>query len=374
MFGATALSDPASFRLRDLRIVLFPQLSSALEIACTKDVKRRGSPFDDTPECLTRFSTLASSFAIEKKVIALVPVIGSETLVDRFNMVSSQLLSRVVTRFGDLRLVAPYVAPAGKKGAVAVPPLSRWIPAATGLIFLVMVESLMAFFQKPATIDEATKLSLANAQAQLRRDVTEEELATTAALTIMRRQADHRLIYPSLADDVCHQIFAVDLIAHLPASLKPKITAFDDAARTSVPAIGSFEVRMGLPVDQPLCIALLGSWASATKLEKAEFKKAVQQTVSALAAVPLPPLQRQAPPAAAVPPPPAQRLAPQASRPRQRREYCLCCERAGRSPEGHSRETCEHYKCNGCDVFAPGHVYRNCPNPVVGGPCPPHQE
>ncbi len=358
VFGATALSDLASFRLCDLRVVLFPQLSSALEIACAKDVKRRGSPFDDTPECLTRFITLASSFAVEKKVIALVPVIGSEPLVDRFNMVSSQFLSRVVTRFADLKLVAPYV---GKKAA---PPLLRWISAATGLIFLVVVESLMAFFQKPATIDEATKLSLANAQAQLRRDVTEEELATTAALTIMRRQADHHLIYPSLADNVRHQIFAVDLIAHLPVSLKPKITAFDDAARTSVPATDSFELRLGLPDNQPLCIALLGSWASAAKSEKAEFKKAVQQTVSALAAV--------HPPAAAVPPPPAQRPAPPASRPRQRREYCLCCERAGRSAEGHSRETCEHYKCNGCDVFAPGHVYRNCPNPVVGGPCPPH--
>jgi hypothetical protein len=368
VFGAVALNDSTSVRLADMRVVLLPQLASVLEIACAKDVKRRNAPFDDTPASLVRFATLVSSFALEKKVIALVPVVGTEALVDRFLQVSSQFLSRVVMRFGDLQLVAPYVS---KKGAaVPVSPLPRWIGAASGLIFLVVVESLMAFFQKPASIDEATKLSLANAQAQLRRDVTEEELATMAALTIMRRQADNRLIYPVLSDIVCNQIFAADLMAHLPATLKPKITAFDDAGRTTVPATESFELRMGQIAHQPLCIALLGSWASAAKTEKAEFKKAVQQTVSALAAVPPP--QRPSLPAATVHPPSSQGQAPQVSRPR--RDYCLSCERAGRPTEGHTRATCVFYRCNGCNVVAPGHVWRNCPNPVVGGPCPAHNE
>jgi hypothetical protein len=240
-------------------------------------------------------------------------------------------------------------------------PLSRWITAASSLIFLVLVESLMAFFQRPATLDEANRLSIANAQAHLRRDVTEEELAISAALTIMRRQADHRLMFPTLPDAACMQVFAVDLLAHLPAMLKAKIVAFDDAARMTVPAADSFEGRMGMLVHQPACIAQLGSWASAAKSEKAEFKKAVQQHVAALAAVPPPQLPQRENPV-----PGHQR--------NNRANYCLCCERSGRPANGHSRETCQLYRCKGCNVVAPGHLYRNCPNPVVGGPCPPHNQ
>ena len=83
---------------------------------------------------------------------------------------------------------------------VPLAPLVKWVMAASSLLFLVMVELIMAFYQKPATMEEATKLSLANAQAQLRCDISEDELAISAALTITRRLADHRLVYPMLAE------------------------------------------------------------------------------------------------------------------------------------------------------------------------------
>ncbi len=358
VFGAIALSDLASMRVADLRTVVLPQIVSALEIACAKDVKRRlNVPFDDTPEALTRFFTLVSSLAVEKKVILLVSAVGTEAQVDRFQQVASQFLARVVTRVADLKLVAGQGG--SSKKIAPLSPLSRWVTAAAGLIFLVLVESIMAFYQKPATMDEATKLSLANAQASLRRDISEDDLAVNATLIIMRRYADHKLIYPTLPADVCNQVFAVDLLAHLPMSLKPKLVAFDDAARMSVPATESFEVRMAAVANQPLCTALLGSWAEALKSEKVAMKKAVQQHVAALAAVPPPPPSGQRPAAR-----PAQGQRGSAN-------HCFTCERAGRAP-AHPRETCEHYKCFGCGLKAPGHLYRNCPDPRVGGPCPPH--
>ena len=101
-------------------------------------------------------------------------------------------------------------------------------------------------------MEEATKLSLANAQVQLRRDVSEDNLAISAALTITRRLADHRLVYPALSEDVSNQVFAADLVAHLPTLLKAKLTAFDEAARMALPATESFEGRLSLSVQQPL--------------------------------------------------------------------------------------------------------------------------
>ncbi len=377
IYGAVALGDPTSLRVADLRAVVLPQITALIELACANDVKQRlKAPFEDTLEDLTRFSTLVAALAREKKLIALVTVVGPDATVDRFHQVASEFLARIVTRFSDLKLapgqgtvVLPKMTAKAAKAAAAVPatvlwaPMTRWIAAAAGLIFLVLVESLMAFFQKPATLDEANKLSIANAQAHLRRDVTEEELAISAALTIMRRQADHRLMLPMLPDAVCVQVFAADLVAHLPVSIKSKVAVFDDAARMAVPALDSFEARMGTSAHQPACIAQLGAWAATIKAEKAEFKKAVQQQVAALAAVPP---SHEAPPVAA--PPPGAR--PQRHQ-RNNLDFCLCCDKAGR-PTGHARETCQHYRCFGCGVKAPGHLYRNCPNPVLGGPCPPH--
>ncbi len=173
---------------------------------------------------------------------------------------------------------------------------------------------------------------------------------------------------------MCNQVFAVDLLAHLPVTIKAKIAAFDDAARMTVPASETFEVRMGAPAHQPACIAQLGSWASTAKAEKVEFKKAVAHSVAAIVAAM--PLQPAAPvtgssgaPASSSRPP-QQHQGQRGTRP----DYCMCCERAGRPTGGHSRETCQFYRCKGCGVVAPGHIYRNCPNPALGGPCPPHSE
>ena len=80
-------------------------------------------------------------------------------------------------------------------------------------------------------------------------------------------------MYPALADDVSNQVFAADLVAQLPMLIKGKLTAFDEAARMAVPMTESFEGRMGLSAQQPLCIAQLGAWASAAKIDKADFKK-----------------------------------------------------------------------------------------------------
>ena len=362
VFGALALNDNASLRVADLRTVALPRIISAIEIACAKDVKRRlNAPFEDTPEGLARFSALLSNVATEEKMIAVIAVVGTDALIDRYRQVASQFLARVVTRIDDLKLVAPAPAPkAGKGGVAPLSPLSRWITAAAGLLFLVLVESIMAFYLKPATMDKATKLSLANAQAALRRDITEEDLLVNTSLIVMCRFGDFKLTFAALQDPLLTQVlFAADLVAHLPTSIKTKIATFDDAARMTLPnPSDSFEARLGVAANQPACIAQLSSWAAAVKTDsverKAEVKKAVQQQVAALAAVPPPQGQR-----------PAQGQ-------RSSANHCFTCEHAGR-PTTHPRETCAHYKCKGCGVVAPGHLYRNCPNPCVGGPCPPHR-
>lgn len=381
MFGAIALDDPTSLRVADCRTVLFPQIFSGLEIACAADARLRGKvEIPDTAVGITRFTTVACTFAGEKKLIALVSAVGSDAAVKRFDAVASQCLARVITRMPDIQLV-PNMAPimgaaaatvgvskAAKKAVAAAAaavsavalapsraPLELWIDRTADLIFLILIEAVMSYWQRPATMAAAEKLSMENAQAFLRRDIPEEELAVAAALLAMRRHGDFDLAYATIPAPARAVAFAADLLAHLPASLRSKVLLFDEAAAMSVPASQTFLERIGM--NEAACVAQLGSWASAIKTEKAEFKKAVQQTVSTLAAVP--------PPAGQRPPPPA------AQGTRDRGKLCYTCERANR-PASHPRETCAHYKCHGCGVVAPGHIYRNCPDPRLGGPCPPH--
>jgi hypothetical protein len=387
MYGAVALDELSSLRVADLRTVLWPQIFAGLEIACVADARLRGKVvIPDTAEGIMRFTTVVSTFSGEKKLIGLVSAVGSDAVVKRFEAIASQCLARMVTRIPDLQLMphmaiaaavaaapgsvaisakaakkaaaAAAVAPVAPVAPVVQPaPLDMWIKLAADLIFLIIVEALMAFWQRPATMAAAEKLSLENAQAYLRKDIQEDELAVAAALVVMRRHGDFDLAYKAIPASARAPAFAADLLAHLPANLKSKVALFDEAAAMLVPAGQTFLER--IVVNEAACTSQLGSWATAIKTEKVEMKKAVQQHVVALAAVP-PPLA-----------PPAQRPAQQGQA-HQSHMTCLCCERAGRPANGHLRETCEFYCCFGCKVVAPGHLYRNCPNPALGGPCPPH--
>lgn len=381
-------------RVSDLRIVLVPQIFSGLEVAVASYVKMRGKvPLLDTPADIDRFLSVVSSYSVEKKVILLVTAVGSDVVQKRFEALVSQYLARIVTRTAELKLivgmavpaapvaVAPSVASVAKNKATAAAapaapavagadvraPLHLWIKAAADLVFLVLIEAIMAFWQRPATMLAAEKLSLENAQALLRRDISEEDLAVGAALVVMRRQSDYKLAHPTLPENLAKADAAADLLAHLPNSIKAKVAVFDDGARMAVPVGETFLARMGSDLSEA-CVAQLGTWALAVKADKAELNKAVQRQVAAL----MPPVAGVLP-VAGVPP-----VVPPAAAPRQRNPgrallSCLKCEKAGRVAAGHSRETCAFYKCMGCEVMAPGHVWRNCPNPSVGGPCPPHE-
>jgi len=367
----------------EVRQSLWPQIFGRMEIACAADAKLRSKVvIADSLEGITRFTTVVTHFVSKKKLLELVSVVGSDTVIKRFEAVVSQCLSRVVTRMPDLQLVVgmsitalasgvPLSAKAAKKaaavaaaaspsaaGSVAPAPLEIWLTLAADLIFLVIVEAIMAFWQRPATMAAAEKLSLENAQANLRRDIAEDELAIAAALVVLQRKADFDLAFKTIPASARSLAFAADLLAHLPAALKSKVTLFDEAAAMLMPAGATFFERMA--TSEAACTSQLGSWAMALKSDKverkAEVKKAVQQQVAALAAVPPPAAQR----------PPVARQAPG-----QRGNLCFTCEKANR-PAAHPRETCGHYKCFGCGVVAPGHLYRNCPDPRVGGPCPPH--
>ncbi len=360
VFGAIALDDPSSLRVADVRSVVERQLFLGLEIAVAKDCKRRGNvPLPDSDDGITRFHTVVSGFATgEKKVVSLLTIVGSEPSMQRFTAGLSQFLARVVTRLPLLNL-APMPVKSAKAGQAPqpVPPVvvSTWITPVAELLFSVVIESIMAFWLKPATMDAAIRLSLDNAQAAIRSNISEEELSTVASLVVMRRQADLKLIYAAskLQDAVLQQIAASDLLAHLPGSIKAKITLFDDAARMGGDKV--FEERLCQAGNEAICVAQLAAWALAVKADKAELAQAVKRQVAALG-----------PPLAAVPPPPAGQAEG------RRGNHCFTCEHAGR-PTTHPRETCEHYKCYGCKKVAPGHLYRNCPDPSIGGPCPPHR-
>ncbi len=389
LFGAVALDNPSSLRVAEVRQRLWPQIFGSLEIACAADVKLRGkSAIPDSLEGITRFVTVTTHFASEKKMLSLISAVGSDAALKRFEAVTSQCLSRLVTRMPDLQLVpgmpvaasgaaapaAPISAKAAKKAAAAAAapssaagsvapapvtpaPLGIWITLAADLVFLVIVEALMAFWQRPATMAAAEKLSVENAQAFLRCDITHEELAIAAALVVLQRKADFDLAFHSIPATARAPAFAADLLAHLPAALKSKVVLFDEAAAMLMPAGATFFERMA--TSEAACTSQLGSWAMALKSDKverkAEVKKEVQQQAAALAAVPPPASQR-----------PAGRAQGQGQR-----NHCFPCEKAGRAA-AHPRETCEHYKCYGCKVSAPGHLYSSCPNPSVGGQCPPH--
>jgi hypothetical protein len=383
IFGAVALDDPSTLRVADLRTVALPKITALIEVACAADVKLRSkAAFPDSDEGLSRFSNVVCSLTSEKKVSTLIAASGSDVMVARFAAVTTQCLARLVTRMADLPLKPGMVAavaqpplPKSPKSAQAaqakvVPavvvdaPLALWIGPTADLIFLILVESLMAFWQRPATMAAATKLSVENAEALLRCDVLLEDLAINAALIVLRRHGDFDLAHAAIASDIARlKAFSADLLAHLPPQVKAKVGQFDEGAAMALPAGAPFRERFADPQTRPLCVAQLGSWAAAVKVEKADFKKAVQQQVAALAAVPPPVVQRLV--TAVVP-----ARAPQALR----YNYCLCCEKQGRNPNGHTRETCPDYKCYGCGAVAPGHTWRNCPDPRVGGPCPPHSK
>ncbi len=381
VFGAVALDDISTLRVQDLRTVVVPKIAASVEIACAADMKLRGKvAILDSTEGVARFVTVVCSHvAAEKKVIHLIKATGSEPLIARFEAVASQCLSRLVTRMPALGLapgatVASPKTPKGGKTAkaavvTAVPdaPLAAWIKPTADLIFLVLVEALLAFWQRTANMQMAEKLSMDNAQTLLRRDLTEDDLAVSAALLVMRRQGDFDLVHSALPANMRLAPFAADLLSHLPSSVKAKITLFDEAANMTLPPGTTFQERLADPKSHAACLAQLGAWATAAKAEKQEFKKAVAHSVAALTGAPLPL------PAAAMPGAPA---VPRAAAPRagsrSNRDYCIKCDQAGRPSDGHSRETCPHYRCHGCGVVSPGHVYRNCPNPAVGGPCPPH--
>jgi hypothetical protein len=57
---------------------------------------------------------------------------------------------------------------------------------------------MMAFWQRPATMAAAEKLSLENAEALLRCDVTLDDLAVNAALVVLRRQGDFDLAHATI--------------------------------------------------------------------------------------------------------------------------------------------------------------------------------
>ena len=80
--------------------------------------------------------------------------------------------------------VAPLLPKAVKAGQKPAPVLavdiSTWITPVAELIFLVVIESIMAFWLKPATMDAANRLSLENAQAAVRCNISEDDLATVA--------------------------------------------------------------------------------------------------------------------------------------------------------------------------------------------------
>ncbi len=367
VYGAIALDDPSSLRVADVRSVVERQLFLGLEIAVAKDTKRRGNvALPDTDEGITRFHAIVSGFATgEKKVVSLLTIVGSETSVQRFTAGLSQFLARVVTRLPLLKLtpnhvpqppLSPKSIKAGQQlSAVPAVAVSTWITPVAELLFAIVIESVMAFWAKPASMDAAQRLSMENAQAAVRANVTEEELITIASLVIMRRQADLKLIYASsnLSGATFLQIAATDLLSHLPGAIKAKIDLFNDMARMD--GAKSFEERLCQAGGEAVCTAQLAAWALAVKADKAELAQAVKRQVAALG-----------PPLAAVPPPPAGQAQG------QRGNHCFTCEHAGR-PTTHPRETCQHYKCFGCKKVAPGHLYRNCPDPSIGGACPPHR-
>ena len=407
VFGAIALDDHSSLRVGDLQTVLLLHLFSSLIVACAEDVKLRSKvPFADSDDGIARFSHVVSTVACAKKTISLIATTGSDAATKRFEAQASQGLARVVSRFPDLGIVvgmAPVIAPmavaatataftsaptsprfsprsskakaaattAAPQAPAAAPlasgqgparaPLDIWVSRAAELILTVLVESVMSLWQRPATMAAAEKLSLENAQAQLRRDLTDDDMAVCAGLVVMKRSGDFALAYKALPSPLRSLTFATDLLAHLSPALKAKVALFDEAAAIAVPPGESFLLRLASPAGQAACTAQLGSWALAAKTDKANLVKAVQMQVAVLG------IHR---PVAGVPPP-AQAPA-SGSRRGGGAMSCLCCEKADRPAAGHTRETCEYYKCHGCGCFAPGHIWRTCPNPSVGGPCPPH--
>jgi hypothetical protein len=387
-YGCVPLDDPSSLRITEVRAATVPCIFSMLELAVARDVKlRNGAPIPHSGAGALRLFSIATNFVAEKKV-ALFSVIGSLAATQRFEGIASQHLSRLVITLPALNLVSaeimaqeaatPAKAPLrrsqrGKDKAGAAPDameedmdtddemyLAIWITRVATLIFDTFVEALMSFWCKPATCKEATDLSKTNAQAALRRDMTEDDLLTCASAVVFRRLQDLQLTLPNLPAEAIAAVFAADFVARLPASIKSKVTAFDEAAKISVPEGLSFETRFASPDGQAICTAQLSAWAMAIKADKASFAKAVNKHVAAL---------MPHPPVAGVPPP---GRAPASGARRGGAMSCLCCEKADRPAAGHTRETCEHYKCNGCGRFAPGHIWRTCPNPSVGGPCPPH--
>jgi hypothetical protein len=400
VFGAVALDDPFSLRVGDLRIVLFPHLVSSIIVACAADAKNRGKvPIPDTMEGIARFAHVVSTVAVSKKTIALLVATGSDVTLKRFEAQASQGLARAVTRFSDLTIV-PNMAPVVSTAAVAASvsaasaaapasprtlkaaakaaakvaaaetplfpqgptpaPLDLWAPLAAELLLTIIIESIMSMWQRPATMTAAVKLSMESAQAHLRRDLADEDLAVCAGLVVMKRHGDFALVWAELPTPLRNISFSADLLAHLSPMLKAKVALFDEAAAISVPPGESFLLRLASPAGQAACTAQLGSWALAAKTDKANLVKAVQMQVAALGLHP---------PVAGVPPP---ARAPVGGTRRTETMTCLSCENAGRPAVGHTRETCAHYTCKGCGRVAPGHIWRNCPDPSVGGLCPPH--
>jgi hypothetical protein len=361
-FGTVNLDEPSSLRLNEVRQATLPRLFVGLEVAAAKDTKlRNGAPIMDTAEGLVRFTAIANAFSTDV-ALSLFSVFGSERIMKQFLASGSCYLATVVTRFADLKLVPTPSLGAAKKNAASAAMtgdhVERWITATSGLIFLIIVEALMAMWQRPATVTEAVRMSLENAQASLRKEISVDDMLVGAALLLNSRWRDTQLAFASLTPAQAMPVFASDIMAHLHKDFKSKIADFDNAARMSLPATDSFQERLASAAGLVSCTAQLAAWAIAVKADKAKFAKEVKSQLAALG------------PVAGVPPPAA---APRPQGNRQGRPlHCYVCAKTDRVAAGHIRETCQFYKCTGCAKKAPGHIWRNCPNPNVGGPCPAH--
>ncbi len=223
------------------------------------------------------------------------------------------------------------------------------------ILIIMVTKVVMGHFGLAATMEEATRLSADNVRRALGATIDVKAIETNAHFAFHSRRSDFFLV--PYHDAKSFGSYFVDVLS---PKLRDCIRLHDDTAALS--GGPRFSVLLSSAATADAAIAQLQTWASKLRRDKHELAAAV----------------------AAITPPTFVAALPSSSGPAavsaDRRWGCHHCSSRGLpGAADHTREDCvAGYRCAGCGkVGKPnspvGHTWRSCPNPTVGGVCPPHR-